>query len=205
MLHGSAISDQAHVGLDLGRESLALRYNSVPILGAHDKRFAVTYDSEKSVTTMTENTNKRYEFMGAEWVKALRRRYKELIADRKLDFDCFYALEYTDPPKHLLRDDGRNTVGYTLLVKNGNLEVIDGALVSVADLVFTAAYDPLGKTYHMPVEEFQKWWTENEPRLRTEGKYFYRGDRSVVQKLQGLFPNNIYADLYNRITAAPAK
>ena len=154
---------------------------------------------------MTESADQRYEFMSAAWVKALRRRYQEIIAGKKLDFDLVYALEYTEPPKHLLRDDGRNCVGYTLLARNGNLEVLDGAFTSVADCVFSAAYHPLGKTYHMPVDEFKKWWAENEARLTAEGNFSYRGDRSVVQHLTQLFPNNIYADLYNKVTAPPAK
>ena len=150
---------------------------------------------------MAESKNKRFEFMSADWVKALRALYRDIIAERNIDFELVYALEYTDPPVRLLRGDARDTIGYTLLAKNGKLEIIDGALTSVADLVFSSSYFPIGKTYHLPPEEFQKWWAENEPQLRAEGKYSYRGDRGLAQKLLGLFPNNIYVDVYNKITA----
>ena len=151
-------------------------------------------------------SNKRYEFMSTDWVKALGRRYKELLGDKKVDFECVYALEYSDPPAHLLRDDGRNTIGYTLLARHGNVEVIDGARIAVADMVFTARYYPIGTTYHMPVDEFKKWWVENEARLKAEKNFSYYGVRNdLAQKFGTIFPNNIYQDLYNVITAPPAK
>ena len=148
----------------------------------------------------------RYEFASIDWVQDLGRRYKELLKGKKVDFECVYALEYTDPPAHLLRNDGRSTIGYTLLARHGNVEVIDGALVAVADMVFTARYYPLGVTYHMPVEEFKKWWAENEARLKAENNFSYYGERNdLPQKFGTIFPNNIYQDLYNVVTAPPPK
>jgi hypothetical protein len=80
------------------------------------------------------------------------------------------------------------------------LDVIDGARIEVADQVFTAKYFPL------PVAEFRTWWAKNEPRLKADNNFSYYGERNdCAQKLGAIFPNNIYQDLYNVVTAQPPR
>lgn len=142
--------------------------------------------------------NERYEVLSLEWVNALRRHLAEKAASMTLDADCVLSCEYTNPPPHLLRADGRGTVGYAILARNGAIEVLDGAHHDQADFTVTSSYDPVALMYRTSGPEYQKWILENGERLRAEGKIIYGGkNREGAGRLFGQL--NMF-EFYSRYT-----
>lgn len=135
---------------------------------------------------MNDDTRQeRYESVSAEWVNALRRYVTAKAEGQTLDFEVTYSAEYTDPPAHLLRGDGRNSVGYTIRVKGGKLEVFDGARPDEADFGSTATYDPFALAYKLPLEEYTTvWMTETRPAAEAAGKMKWYGDRAAIAPLR---------------------
>lgn len=119
--------------------------------------------------------NDRYEVLSLKWVNALGRHLGEKASILCLDADCVLSSEYTNPPPHLLRGDGRDTVGYTILARDGTLVVLDGARHEQADFSITSAFDPVALMYRKSADEYQRWIQENGERLRGEGKIVYGG------------------------------
>jgi len=70
----------------------------------------------------------RYEFASVEWVKAFGEWIGARFEGQTLDFDYRWSIELTDPPKHLLRDDGRSSIGWHYIVKDGKFTFGDGPL-----------------------------------------------------------------------------
>lgn len=130
--------------------------------------------------------DERYETLSVEWVNALRRHLAEKAAVMNLDADCVLSCEYANPPPHLLRGDGRGTVGYAIFARNGAIEVLDGAHHDQADFTITSSYDPVALMYRTSASEYQKWIQENGERLRAEGKIVYGGkDQAGAARLFG--------------------
>jgi len=70
----------------------------------------------------------RYEAISVEWVKAFGEWIGARFEGQTLDFDYRWSIELTDPPKHLLRDDGRSSIGWHYIVKDGKFTFGDGPL-----------------------------------------------------------------------------
>jgi|SRR3974390_133777 len=130
---------------------------------------------------MTKSTSERYEAISVEWVNALRKYLAEKTKGKNLDFKGTYSAEYTNPPAHLLRGDGRNTIGWTLRVNDREVEVLDGPHHHRADIVTIEAYDPMALSLRMTDDEFQKWYAQHGRRLEAEGKVVFIGDLDVTK------------------------
>ena len=70
----------------------------------------------------------RYEMGSVEWVNALGEWLHSRFEGHILDFDFRWSTEYADPPQHLLRSDGRKTIGWHFVIKEGQFEFGDGPL-----------------------------------------------------------------------------
>ena len=122
---------------------------------------------KESVLAWTDLGKPRYEAVSVEWVNALREWLTQKVKGLTLDFEFAWSSKLTDPPAHLLRGDGRSTIGYTVLVKDGELQVVDGALDDV-DLIMIYPYNPTALTMYMHTDQYVEWMTRNAPKL--EGK-----------------------------------
>jgi len=146
---------------------------------------------------MTDEAKQRCEAGSVQWVNALRTYATNSAKDKVLDFELAFCAEYTNPPAHLLRGDGRDTVGYVVQVKNGQLQVFDGARDDV-DVRVIVAYDPVALKYSLRGDGFINWMTENGPRLVQEGKFRVIGDAKLNQQLLGKIFNLL--DFYSTYT-----
>lgn len=149
-------------------------------------------------TGNSSDANERFEALSVGWVNAMRRYITDKAAGKKLDFEVVFSAEYTDPPKHLLRGDGRNSVGYTIRVKNGEIEVLDGARPDEADAGAKSAYDPVALTYRLPLDEYMKWLKEQRSEVEAQGKMLSFGKR---EKLAPLIPIIDMLGFYSKFTA----
>lgn len=145
-----------------------------------------------------ENGAERYEALSVGWVDALRRHIEERAAGKALDFEVVFSAEYTDPPAHLLRNDGRKSVGYTIQVKAGRIEVLDGARPEEADAGACSAYDPFALSYRLPLEQYMRWLQEERPVHEAAGKLKSYGD---AQRIRPLIPVMEMLDFYSKHTA----
>lgn len=143
--------------------------------------------------------NERFEVLSPGWVDAPRRHLTEKAPSLKLDADYVMSSEYTGPPAHLLRPDGRDTVGYTILVRDGAFMVLDGAHHDQADFTITSAFDPVALMYRKSAAEYQDWIQQHGERLRREGKIVYGGrNPGGAGSLAGQF--NMF-EFYSKYTA----
>ena len=75
--------------------------------------------------------NARFEFCSTPWIDAMRR-----IIEEEIDTGLLAAVEYSqseefsNPPEHL-RHDGALTIGYTILIADGRVQVLDRPSVDV--------------------------------------------------------------------------
>lgn len=148
---------------------------------------------------MTKGKNtlyaQRYEPISAEWVEALREYMLRELADADLDaIACSFSAEFTDPPAHLLRSDGRASVGYSFEISEGRLDVWDGALDSAAARV-VADYATVCAHYHLTSDQAERWAAENYPKLIAEGKLKRYGTASVLDNINKVIDirNDFYA------------
>ncbi|HWU25144.1 MAG TPA: hypothetical protein VN154_01960 [Rhizomicrobium sp.] len=75
----------------------------------------------------------RHELGSPEWVRLLGEWFHSKFDGHDLDFEFRCSTEYSDPPRHLLRDDGRSTIGWHFIVKDGKFEFGDGGLDGEVD------------------------------------------------------------------------
>lgn len=135
-----------------------------------------------SQSSPTQEPHERFEPFSLGWVNALR-TYQEGRAEGKVfDFDVVWSAEYRDPPAHLLRD-GRESVGYTIKVKDGKLEVIDGPNREEANVWYSAPYDPAALVYKGTLDAYMQWLKDVAPRLREEGKMIRGGNEELIKPL----------------------
>ncbi|WP_257556030.1 hypothetical protein [Sphingobium sp. CFD-2] len=127
--------------------------------------------------------NEKYEALSIEWVDAMRRHVTEKAIGKPLDFEVVFSIEYTDPPQHLLRGKGDASVGYTIRVKNGVLEVLDGAHPEEADVGTCAAYDPFALSYRLPLDQYMRFLQDERPKLEAEGKVKRYGNPELIKPL----------------------
>jgi hypothetical protein len=74
----------------------------------------------------------RFEFSSERWIEAMRCIIYDEIDNALLgDVEYSQSEEFTDPPEHLCRD-GASTIGYSILVADGRVHVIDRPLVDVS-------------------------------------------------------------------------
>src|SRR5262245_51241132 len=141
------------------------------------------------------STGERYEAGSVEWVSALRDFVTAKAGGRDLRFKASYSAEYTDPPAHLLRRDGRNSIGWCLRIDGSKVEVLDGPRHNNADIASIQAYDPMALALRMADTEFRKWYAENGLRLEAEGKVAVIGDQNVSKLMVFMQPlrNEFYA------------
>jgi len=132
--------------------------------------------------SVTDDGEDRYEAGSAAWVSALSRYAETAVSGKIIDDNFTFCAEYTDPPPHLVRRDGRSALGYVVQIKDGRLSVFDGVRHDV-DYRVTAAYDPVALNYSLRGDGFLKWVTEHGPRLIQEGKLVMTGDQSVSRRL----------------------
>lgn len=130
----------------------------------------------------TPGSHERHEPFSLGWVHALREYQAKRAEGKTFDFEVVWSAEYYDPPAHLLRG-GRKTVGYTIKVKNGKLEVLDGSSPDEADVWYSAPYDPAALVYRGTLEAYMTWLKEEAPRLRAEGKMKRGGNEELIKPL----------------------
>jgi len=123
----------------------------------------------------------RYEAVSVAWVNALRDHVASKFGGKKLGFTAAYAAQYTNPPAHLLRDDGRDTVGWTFRITDGKAEILDGAHFHGADVASIQAYEPVAATLRYTNLEMDEWNADNAARLADEGKLALIGAQRAAQ------------------------
>lgn len=74
----------------------------------------------------------KLEFCSARWIEALRRIiYGEIDNTLLAGLEYSQCEEFTNPPVHLRRD-GASTIGYSILIADGRVHVIDRPLADVS-------------------------------------------------------------------------
>lgn len=137
----------------------------------------------------------RYEPISVTWVHALREYLTRELADVDLELvACSFSAEFTDPPAHLLRADGRATIGYSFRIGSGKLEVFDGADDTAAARA-VCDYASVCGHYHLNAEQERPWAAEAYPKLIAEGKVKRFGDVSTLNNLNRVIDirNDFYA------------
>ena len=136
------------------------------------------------MTVVNESqSEERHEALSVGWVDALRSYQAAQVAGKELDFELVMSAEYTNPPAHLLRAGGGDSVGYTVRVKDGALELLDGPHHDEADVCLISAYDPCALAYRLPLEDYLSWMRENRARLIEEGTIVVKGDLERITPL----------------------
>lgn len=137
----------------------------------------------------------RYEPISSEWVHALREYMTRELEGADLDYvACSFSAEFTDPPQHLLRGDGRSSVGYSFDISNGRLEVKDGASDAAAARV-VADYAAVCPHYHLKSDEADRWAAASYPKIIAEGKLKRYGDPASLDNINKVIDirNDFYA------------
>ena len=111
----------------------------------------------------------RYEAISVEWVNALKAYVKEKTKGKTCDFELVWSIEYTNPPAHLLRGDGRDFIGYHWRAKNGKFEVFDGP-VETAVIRTIYPYYPIAVHLRMNTNDYTKWAQEHGAEVRDQVK-----------------------------------
>jgi hypothetical protein len=73
--------------------------------------------------------SERYEFCSPGWVAAVRRLVaaSAIAEDDLRGIDWSFCEEFTDPPIHLLLD-GEKTIGWSMRIRAGSIEIVDGPI-----------------------------------------------------------------------------
>jgi hypothetical protein len=113
----------------------------------------------------------RYEYGSREWVDAFGAWLRSRSEGQTFDFDYGWSMELTDPPKHLLRDDGRDTIGWHFVMKNGKLECGDGPLKGDVDFGHAPApYALLLETVRLTTDQLVALREQTPPTGLTVGE-----------------------------------
>jgi hypothetical protein len=107
----------------------------------------------------------RYVPMSSEWVNALKEYVKDKTKGKTCDFELTWSIEYTDPPAHLLRGDGRDFVGYHFKAKDGKFEVCDEPL-ETADMRTRYPYFPVATHLYMNTDQYMAYVREHGAEFR---------------------------------------
>src|SRR3974390_223804 len=99
----------------------------------------------------------RYEMGSVEWVNALHEWLRSRFEGHTLDFEYRWSVEYADPPKHLLRGDGRNTIGWHYVVKDGKFAFGDGPIEGPVDFGGVVPYAATLQRTRMHTDEMIEW------------------------------------------------
>jgi|SRR3974390_3134564 len=111
----------------------------------------------------------RYEALSVAWVNALKAYVKEKTKGKTCDFELTWSVEYTNPPAHLLRGDGRDFIGYHFRAKDGKFEVCDDPLES-ADMRVRYPYYPVAVKLRMSTDEYVAYVREHGAEFRDQVK-----------------------------------
>src|SRR3974390_303752 len=148
-VNGESISGTMEIG-ELG---------SVGFRGSRIALDATPSEERARVIEWRDLGKPRYEAVSVEWVNALAEYVEERFGKTEFDFDLVWSVEYRDPPQHLLRGDGRVTVGYHFRAGGGKIEVGDGP-ADDAELRVAYPYDPFALNLRMPTDEYVAWVAE---------------------------------------------
>jgi hypothetical protein len=138
---------------------------------------------DKDVLPWTDLGLPRYEAASVEWVKALDVYVRQKAAGKAKDVKVSWSCTYTDPPRHLLRDDGRDVIGYTICVVDGEMRAIDGPTPG-ADVQATYPYDPHALLMRLTTDQYTRWVAEHGASIA--GKVQMKGDKEAARIINQL-------------------
>jgi hypothetical protein len=110
----------------------------------------------------------RYEPLSVEWVNALRVWIKERARGKNLP-NLSTSSEFTNPPAHLIRDKSLDFAGFSVVHRDGEVEVFDVPNPD-ADFRFVYPYDPFALNLRMNTNQYVAWVKENGARYADQVK-----------------------------------
>ena len=129
-----------------------------------------------------------------EWVDALRRFLLTNVPPEDLEGINFsLSWEFSDPPADLRRD-GCDVIGFSIVIRDGGIEIGDQPL-AIADGLCRADHATVAQSIHLNNEDDMAWTMANLDRLLTERKITMIGFPNPVQEI--FLKTNVRERFYN--------
>jgi hypothetical protein len=141
----------------------------------------------------------RYEACSVEWVRALDEYIIKKTKGKAGDIPAAWSTEYTDPPAHLLRNDGRKTIGFTMKVQDGTLRCFDGPDPE-AGMQSKLPYDPMALTMRFNSDQLVEWMAKHGASIKREMKFDEVQGKIINRLVAGGTGNEIREEFYSQQT-----